>query len=149
MPAPRRTSGETAGQQALAIFRRRSLHALTLTRILQHRMLGGQALVGLIVICRLLLGVPEGLECGDRFILIGIGAGSPSASAQYFANTVAFFSLPLLVAVMTMRSGLRSTSIDPPLELVMFTTNWRFAGTRLSNPANSAAERSGPCRLIL
>ena len=49
------------------------------------------------------------------------------------ANTVAFFSLPDFVAVITMRFFFASAASDAPLALVMFTTSCRRAGIRFSS----------------
>ena len=59
------------------------------------------------------------------------------------------FPMPVLVAVITTRPGLRRNSIDPPLELVMLTTSCRVAGMRSSSAASSAPVMSGPGRLNL
>ncbi len=75
--------------------------------------------------------------------------GSRSASTQKRAKTVAFFSLPLLVAVITTRLAFSSAARDPPLALVMFTTNWRVQPMRSSSAPNSTPEMSGPGRFIL
>ena len=53
-------------------------------------------------------------------------AGSSSASTQYLANTVAFFSVPDFVAAITPRPGRSSACSAPPLALVVSTTSWRL-----------------------
>ena len=51
--------------------------------------------------------------------------------------------------VMTTRLGLWRDSIDPQLELVVFTTSWRDAGTWSISEPSSAAVMSGPEMLNL
>ena len=78
--------------------------------------------------------------------------GHPDLAAVFSGvpyGIVAFFSVPLFVAVITMRFSLLKLASDPPLALVMLTTNWRLAGIRSSKAASTTAVMSGPGRLNL
>ena len=76
-------------------------------------------------------------------------AGSCSASTQYRANTVAFFSVPDFVAAITARPGRSSAGTAPPLALVVSTTSWRRAGIRSHIAAISARGHIRPDQVEL
>ena len=122
--------GKRGGKLSLAVLRLRVPLAFALARVFQHRVLGGQPLLRVEEFGGLALRVVERLERRDRFVLVRVRrrdrAGPPPRTAR---NTVAFFSEPAFVAVITTRFGRRRNSIDPPLELVVTTTNCRDAGT--------------------
>ena len=82
------------------------------------------------------------------FLLVSASVAA-NASAKYSPNTVAFFSRPFLVAVMTTRRAPLSMSKAPPLELVVLTSSCLAAGTASSQSFNCAPVMSGPGMLNL
>ena len=108
---PRCSTERVAQRPAPRRFRPTELHAFAFAGVLDQRMLGGQALLGFEKLRGLLLGVAKRFERADDFVLVGVGGRiaqrfNPSSAR----NTVAFFSVPDLVAVITTRLGFSSTA---------------------------------------
>ncbi len=118
--------------------------------VFDQRMLGRQALLRFEEFRGLGFRVPERFERGDRLRSYPYRrpdrAAPRSSSAR---NTVAFFSVPVLVAVMTTRLGLPSAISDPPLELVILTTSCASPESCPADSPSSVAVISGPGRLNL
>ena len=98
---------------------------------------------------RLALGIGECLHRTDRVALIQIGGRVLQRLNPIARETVAFFSVPFLVAAITPRPGFSSAATDPPLALVVLTISCRLAGMRSHRPARSAAVMSGPNQVEL
>ena len=123
---------------------------LILAGVLEYRVLGGQPLLRFVKLGRLAVRVFERFHRADRFVLVRVGGRVLKRLHPVARKHGGVLSrCPLLVAAITARPVFCSAVIDPPLELVVLTINWRLAGMWSHRLASSAPEMSGPTRLNL
>ena len=108
-------------------------------------MFGGKPFQFFVKLGRFGFGVPKRLEHGNDFVLVRIRGRIAQRFDKIRANTVAFFSVPDLVAVTMVRLGFCSAAVTPPLALVISITACCAGILSSKDPVPNRPDRDPEC----